>query len=193
MATQRPILLLGPGDRGRHVSAEEFEEAEFDAPWKYEREEGKLVVMAPDSPEHDHCSEPFRDHLGAHRLANPDVVEAVVSECWLRVDGGTDRIADIAIFLTGRRSRVGRPDRVPELIFEVASPDRESRERDYVKKKREYRELGVLEYAIIDRMRSRMTVYSNIAGQPVKRVLHRGDRYTSPLLPGLEIPLADIL
>ena len=32
MATQQPILLLGPGDSGRSLSAEEFEEAEFETP-----------------------------------------------------------------------------------------------------------------------------------------------------------------
>jgi len=186
-------LLLGPADRGRLVSAEEFEDAEFDPPWQYEREAGRLLVMAPDSPEHDSSTEPFRDYLGAYRLTHPEIVEAVVSEGWLRVDDGTDRIPDIAVFLVGNRSAIARPDRVPELIFEVVSPDRKSRERDYVTKRKEYLELGVLEYAIIDRMRSRMTVLSHTPRGVVKRVLHRHDSCTSPLLPGVEIPLVDIL
>lgn len=63
MATQRPILFLGPGDSGRSLSAEEFEEAEFEPRWRYEREKGRLVVMPPDSPEHDLSSEPMRDYL----------------------------------------------------------------------------------------------------------------------------------
>ena len=49
-------------------------------------------------------------------------------------------------------------------MFEVVSPDRESRERDYVKKRKEYHRLGVLEYVIIDRMRRRVTVYTHDSG-----------------------------
>jgi len=192
MATQRPILLLGPGDSVRSVSAEEFEEAEFEPRWSYEREEGRLVVMPPDSPEHDLSSEPMRDYLGAYRLAHPELVELVASECWVRVDAGTDRIGDIGVFLGGNRSGLARPERAPELIFEVVSPGRASRERDYVKKRGEYHRLGVHEYVIIDRMRRRVTVYVDAAGRYRKTVLHPGDRYGSRLLPGLEVPI-DIL
>ena len=192
MATQRPILLLGPGDSGRSLSAEEFEEAEFEPRWCYEREAGRLVVMPPDSPEHDSSSEPMRDYLGAYRLAHPDLVESVVSECWIRVDAGTDRIGDIGVFLADNRSGQARPERNPELIFEVVSPGRASRERDYVKKRREYRQLGVLEYVVIDRTRRRVTVYAKAEDRYRKTVLQPGARYGSRLLPGLEVPV-DVL
>jgi Uma2 family endonuclease len=193
MATLQPVLRLGPHDHGRSITAEEFAEAEYAEPWKYEREQGRLIVTPPDSPEHDGSSEPVRDYLGAYRLAHPDVVDRVVSEAWVRVDGGTDRIGDIGVFLAGPRSSINRPDRVPELMFEIVSPDRESRERDYVKKRREYHRLGVLEYVIIDRMQHQATVYTAGPRGYRKRVLRPGDDYASPLLPGLSIPLAEIL
>jgi len=85
------------------------------------------------------------------------------------------------------------PERVPELMFEVVSPDRESRERNYVKKRKEYRQLGVLEYVISDRIRHRVTVYTASPQGYRKRVLGPADVYTSPLLPGLAIPLAGVL
>ena len=193
MAVDQTVLRLGPLDQGRSVTAEEFAEAEYDPPWKYEREQGRLVVRPPDGPGHDRSSEPVRDHLGAYRLAHLDLVEEVVSEAWVRLDGGTDRIGDIGVFLVGTRSALSRPDRVPELMFEVVSPDRESRERDYVKKRKEYRQLGVLEYVIIDRVRHRVTVYTPSPRGYRKRVLRPGDLYTTPLLPGLAIPLRGIL
>jgi Uma2 family endonuclease len=193
MAVHPTILRLGRLDEGRTITAEEFAEADLDPPWKYEREQGRLVVMPPDGPGHDRSSEPVRDYLGAYRLAHPDIVEEVVSEAWVRIDGGTDRIADIGVFLVGPRSALSRPDRVPELIFEVVSPDRESRERDYVKKRREYPQLGVLEYVLIDRLRHRMTVYTASPHGFRKGILRAGDVYTSPLLPGLAIPLAGIV
>jgi hypothetical protein len=132
MATApKTVPQLGPDDDGRLLTAEEFAEADYAGPWKYERERGRLIVMPPDGPGHDDCSEPVRDLLGAYRIARPDVVEKVVSEAWVRVDAGTDRIGDIGVFLVGPRSAIPRPGRVPELMFEFVSPDRESRDRDY--------------------------------------------------------------
>jgi Uma2 family endonuclease len=193
MATLQPVLKLGPQDHGRPVSAEEFAEAEYEEPWKYEREQGRLIVMPPDGPGHDDSSEPLRDYLGAYRIAHPDLVEKVVSEAWVRVDSGSDRIGDIGVFLAGPRSTVNGPDRVPELMYEIVSPDRKSRDRDYVKKRKEYERLGVLEYVIVDRMRHRATIWSAGPRGYRKHVLRPGDTYTSPLLPGLAIPLAGIL
>jgi Uma2 family endonuclease len=193
MSTQRPILMLGPDDHGRIVSDEEFAEADYIEPWKYEREDGRLVVMPPDGPGHDRGSEPIRDYLGAYRLAHIDIVEEVVSEAWVRVPDGTDRIGDIGVFLVGPRSSIERPDRVPELMFEVVSPDRESRERDYVKKRKEYRRLDVLEYVIIDRLRHRVTIFTKAPRGYRKRVLRTRDVYTTTLLPGLAIPLMMVL
>jgi Uma2 family endonuclease len=149
--------------------------------------------MPPDGPGHDRGSEPVRDHLGAYRLAHPDLVDEIVSEAWVRVDGGTDRIGDIGVFLAGPRSAIIRPGRVPELMFEIVSPDRKSRERDYVKKRNEYYRLGVLEYVIIDRMRHRATIYTAGPRGYRKRVLRPVDIYASPLLPGLAFPLAEVL
>jgi Uma2 family endonuclease len=185
-------LRLGPKDAGRPVSAAGFASSAFEEPWTYERERGRLAVTSPDSKEHDDCSEPIRDHLGAYRLARRRLVQEVVSEAWIRVDGGTDRIADIAVYLVPDRPVPDRPDRVPEIVFEVVSPDRESRRRDYVVKRREYLALGVREYVIVDRMRGRVTVYGGRPGGAARRVLRPGDAYTVGWLPGLVIPVSAI-
>jgi Uma2 family endonuclease len=193
MATVQFALRLGPADHGRPITAEEFAGAEYIEPWKYEREQGRLIVMPPDGPGHEGSSEPLRDYLGAYRLARPDIVDRVASQAWIRVDAGTDRIPDIGVFLAGLRSAIARRDRIPEIVFEIVSPDRKSRERDYVKKRKEYRRLGVLEYVIVDRMRHRATVYTAGPGGCRKHVLRERDAYESPLLPGLVIPLAEVL
>src|SRR5262245_46138667 len=122
MAILQPVLRLGPQDHGRSITADEFAEADYAEPWKYEREQGRLLVMPPDGPGHDRGSEPVRDYLGAYRLAHTDLVEEVVSEAWVRVDAGTDRIGDIGVFLAGQRSAIARPGRVPDLMLEIVSP-----------------------------------------------------------------------
>ncbi len=193
MATDSKVLQLGAADAGRLVSQREFAEAEFDEPWTYEREGGRLVVVSPCGEGHVSASEPWRDRLGAYKLTRPDLVQYVVSEAWMQVDGETDRIGDIGVYLvpTGTVGRI--PDRVPDLVFEIVSPGRKSRERDYVKKRKDYRRYGVREYVVIDRFARRVTVYAREGGRAVRRVLKPGDVYRSPLLPGLAIALDEVL
>jgi Uma2 family endonuclease len=192
MATDRTILELGLKDDGRLVSSEDFADADFDEPWKYERVGGRLVVLAPSGEEHVNHTEPWRDRLVFYKLARPDVVQKVVSEAWLRVDDGTDRIGDIGVYLvpTGPVPRI--PDRVPEMRFEVVSPDRVSRDRDYLVKKADYHRFGVREYVIIDRFQRMVSVLTHESGGYAERILSVGEAYESPLLPGLAIPLSEV-
>ena len=95
MSIETEPLRLGRADRGRALTDEEFAEAVYEEPWRYELIGGRLIVMAPDGEEHDDASEPWRDRLGAFRLANPDLVDKVVSEAWVLVATGRQRIGDI--------------------------------------------------------------------------------------------------
>lgn len=189
---QDHILRLGKADEGRYVSSEEFADAEYDEPWRYERIDGRLVVMAPAGAGHTDISEPWRDRLGAYRLQHPEVVDKVISEAWVRVDDGTDRIGDIGVYLKTEETRPRHPDRVPELMFEIVSPGRVSRERDYVRKRADYHRLGVREYVVIDRRERTVTIFRWHPDGYEETVLTGDMVYTSPLLPGLEIPLAEI-
>ena len=45
-------LKLGLKDQGRLLTDEEFAGAECDAPYRYERVEGRLVVMSPSGKTH---------------------------------------------------------------------------------------------------------------------------------------------
>lgn len=193
MATGHRVLKLGPADAGRLVSSEDFACADFEEPWRYERVDGRLVIVAPAGEDHVCQSEPWRDLLGAYKLAHPEVVHRVVSEAWVRVDTGTDRIGDIGVYLAteGPASRI--PDRVPDLMFEFVSPGRESHERDYVRKRKDYFKLGIREYVIVDRAAGLVTVHNRGPRSYRSRVLQSGDTYTSPLLPGFAVRLADLL
>ena len=184
--------LLGPGDHGRAIGDDEFLAAEFEEAWRYELEGGKLIVMSPNSEEHDDATEPVRDHLVAYKLAHRDRVQKVVSEAWVRVRPGTYRIGDLAVYLVGDRAATRRPTRVPELIFEVVSPGAESEHRDYVEKRAEYHSIGVLEYVIIDPLDRRVLVLRRDPDRYDETVLSDQDQYTTPLLPGLAVPLAEV-
>ncbi|HEX8202059.1 MAG TPA: Uma2 family endonuclease [Isosphaeraceae bacterium] len=186
-------LRLGPDDHGRLVTDEEFAEADYAEPWKYERVEGRLAVMFPDGHDHAVSSEPWRDALVLYKKLNrPDLVQIIKSEAWVRVPGGTDRIGDIGVYLVTDRPTPKIPDRVPDLMFEIVSAGRESHDRDYVAKRADYHRMGVREYVIIDRFTGRVTVLTHAPGAYEQRVLAPPETYTSPLLPGLVIPLAEV-
>jgi Uma2 family endonuclease len=193
MATDRTILRLGQQDEGRYVSSEEFADAEFDEPWRFEREDGRLIVMAPAGEGHIDASEPWRDQLVAYKIAHPGIVQRVVSEAWIRVNDGTDRIGDIGVYLVSDGPVARIPDRIPELMFEIVSPDRVSRDRDYVKKRAEYRQLGVKEYVIVDRFEKKVTVCRFAPDHDEDRILTIDDVYESPLLPGFSVRLSDVI
>lgn len=192
MATGATVLVLGPEDHGRAVSPGDFAGAAFREPWTYERVGGKLVVMAPPGQLHHDNSRPWRRALSDYWLRNPDRVEELIVEAWIRIGERTDRIGDIAVYLATEAPAPPIPDRVPDLVFEVVSPGKESRDRDYVEKRAEYHRIGVREYIIVDQFEGRATVLEWEEGAYRERVLTAADEYRSPLLPGLTLRLAEI-
>jgi Uma2 family endonuclease len=82
---------------------------------------------------------------------------------------------------------------VPDLLIEVLSPP--TRRHDEVRKRALYERCGVAEYWLVDPEAEAVKVY-RLAGERYGRALllsrAEGDRLTSPLLPGLEVPLAEL-
>jgi Uma2 family endonuclease len=79
---------------------------------------------------------------------------------------------------------------VPTIVVEFVSPGKAAWRRDYIEKRDEYLEAGVLEYWVIDRFCRQLTVYSLHAGKPTERVVNEPEIYRPELLPGFELPLA---
>lgn len=187
-------LHLGVADHGRRLSREEYAEAQYDEPWRYERVNGRLVVMAPAGPDHQRPNNRVRDYLGAYALAQPEIVEYVFSEAWVYTSKMTDRIADIGVYLVASRGQGPERGRAPDLVFETVSGGGDDRKRDYVEKRAEYQRIGVKEYVIVDRFEHCLTVFRRIRGRFVKvEELRPDDTCTSDLLPGMKIPLKDII
>ncbi len=186
-------LQLGIADHGVKLTREEFADAQYEEPWRYERVNGRLVVMAPAGPDHQRPNNAIRDYLGAYKLQHPDVVECVFSEAWVCTTRDIDRIADIGVYLVAAKPRSDVPQRAPDIAFEVVSGGGEDRKRDYVDKRAEYLRIGVREYVIVDRFERRITVLRRSRSRFVESDLEPTDVYTSPLLPGLKIPLKEII
>jgi Uma2 family endonuclease len=186
-------LRLGQLDDGRPTSTEEFANAEFDEPWTYERVDGRLVVMAPEGTGHVIPSVPWIRKLNAYADRRLDVVQAVLGQAWIHVDDDNTRIADIGVYLGGPLEDLKVPGQNPDLVFEIVSPGKTSRRRDYVEKRAQYEKLGIPEYVIIDRFDKKVTVLTLVDGGYAERVLTTADVYRSPLLPGFEVNLAEVL
>ena len=192
MASTRLETTLGPADAGRDVTAEEFAEATFEGPWRFEREGGRLLVMSPDGHRHVEGTTPWLKRLVVYWAEHPESVEIVVPSAWVRIDRQTDRIGDLGVYLIREAPAPLIPDRAPDLMFEVVSPGRESRTRDYVRKRQEYQQAGVREYVVVDRASRRVSVYTRGPRGFRRRVLRAGDIYETTLLPGLAIPVDDV-
>lgn len=103
---------------------------------------------------------------------------------------------DLVYICRERFEQITTPEHVrgaPDLIVEVGSPS--TRKRDETAKLRLYERAGVVEYWVVDPELDTFKVYRR-AGARYERVaeltLEKGDALTTPLLPGLEMPLAKI-
>ena len=104
---------------------------------------------------------------------------------------------DIQYLSNERAAEVITPQHVrgaPHLVVEIASPS--TRKRDETIKRHLYERAGVSEYWIIDPDIDVVRVYrreGDAFGRPIELSREAGDVLTTPLLPGLELPLARIL
>ena len=99
---------------------------------------------------------------------------------------------DVVVILAGRDDirSAGHIEGVPDIVIEILSTDRN---RDLVRKRQIYAESGVREYWIIDPVNDTVLPLQLSGSEYTERAsLTAADTLTTPLLPGLSIPLADI-
>ena len=99
---------------------------------------------------------------------------------------------DLVVILAGRTDIGGRihVEGVPDIVVEILSTDRR---HDLVFKRRIYAEAGVREYWIFDPVNDTVLSLELQDGEYAERpTLTAADTLTTPLLPGLSIPLAGI-
>lgn len=185
--TKPPVF--GPGDNGILMTAEEFDEAEFEEGWRYELVQGVLIVSP--IPAEEECAP--NDYLGGllwmYQYQHPDAnrLDMTMHERYVYV-GNNRRRADRLIWVgLGRKPRRRE---APTIAAEFVSGRKRDRLRDYVTKRDEYlRKAGVLEYWVIDRFERTLTVFT-LRGDEIHERVIRGNRvYKTRLLPGFELPL----
>ncbi len=191
MSVQSPSipLVLGPDANGMRLDPEEFDAADFERGWRYELIRGVLIVSpAPLRQERDPNEElgyMLRSYQDHH--SDGAALDKTLSEEDVHV-GSDRRRADRAIW-AGLGRRPG-PTETPTIIVEFVSAGRRNRQRDYEEKRDEYLQLDVREYWIIDRFDRTMTVHAKQDDQSASQVIAETATYTTPLLPGFELPIA---
>ncbi|MGB3669959.1 MAG: Uma2 family endonuclease [Phormidesmis sp.] len=95
-----------------------------------------------------------------------------------------------------KRSMVMLEMPAPALVVEVVSSsdtDRESRDRDYIRKRKEYAERGILEYWIIDPIEAIVLILTLADGQYCEAKFAGEAALVSPQFPGLTLKANQVL
>jgi Uma2 family endonuclease len=188
-------LRLDAGANGIYMTAEEFEAInDWDENYRYELIEGVVVVnpavSTGEADPNDDLGHLLRSYQDSH--PNGHVLDLTVYERDVRVGNNTIRRCDRAIWIGVGRDPDTRRD-VPTIVVEFVSSGRRNFLRDFIDKRREYLAAGVKEYWVNNRFTGSMHVFFPPGGLTVERVVEESETYTTPLLPGFELPLARIL
>ncbi len=186
------VLILSPDMAGTLMTPAEFDASEVDDDdgSRYELIQGLLIVtpipLEAEADPNEELGHLLRSYHDTHPQGH--VLDLTLGE--RHVFGSRNRRrADRVIWAGLGRQPKPRLD-PPAIIVEFVSAGRRNRERDYVEKRREYKALGVQEYWVIDRFNRRMTVYGAKVSPKGKKVVPEKGVYSTPILPGFELPLA---
>ena len=161
---------------------------------KMELDDGELYIMPRPRREHQsalfwliwHIADYIRSFSDPPAEAYPDLV-VVLSRDPRRV-----LVPDLVVILADRSNifQGGYAEGAPDIVVEILSTDRS---RDLVRKRLLYAEAGVSEYWIFDPVNDTVLLLELRDSDYVQRsLLTASDTLTTPLLPGLAIPLADV-
>jgi Uma2 family endonuclease len=187
-------LIVGPESAGVLMTPEEFDAIEeYDENYRYELVHGVLVVTPIPLAEETGPNELLGHMLLHYRELHPQgaALDHTLPQQYVRTRSGR-RLADRLIW-TGLGRLPNRRKDTPSIAVEFVSAGRRNQQRDYVDKRQEYGEAGLQEYWIIDRFRRALTIIHYRPTGAEQQVLSEEQTYQTPLLPGFELPLADLL
>ncbi len=161
---------------------------------KMELDDGELYIMPRPRSVHQFIAFWLGWHIANYinSLNEPPAAVHLDQVTILSRDPRHVLVPDVAIILTGQSGRIvgGYFEGVPDIAVEVLSSDRN---RDLIRKRQLYAEAGVSEYWIFDPVNDTALQLELRDGDYVQRsLLTASDTLTTPLLPALAIPLADI-
>ena len=190
IAAAHPQAKYRTGDR---MTIDEFLAiGETDGKW--ELDDGVLYIAGSGSQDHQFLMRRFCRHIEDHLLASTPPAGRLHHAITTILSRNRHRAPepDIVVILAGRSDIAGivHVEGVPDIIVEILSTDRQ---RDLTRKRELYADSGVREYWIVDPRDDTVTPLELRAGRYIPRaILDANDTLTTPLLPGLSIPLVSI-
>lgn len=159
---------------------------------RYEILDGELLRVPAPTPFHQLVSKRINHSLDGHVTRNK-LGEMLNAPCDV-VLSATDVVQPDRLFVAAQRiSTIGEKyiTAAPDLVVEVLSPS--TAERDQTVKTDLYARYGVRELWIASPEAKTIEVLVNAGGSFRREAIYgNGDVLKSPLLPGLEVPLADV-
>lgn len=190
MTTSKPKLRTGT----RMSAAEYLALPEIDEYRWLELDDGELYFMPRPRRPHQFLKDSLVTFFRNQFDNVPDPLAEVYSELVIIISEETGRILipDLSIFLRapGDESDVSADGNIPDIVIEILSTDRN---RDLVRKRQLYAEARIPEYWVFDPRNDTVLPLELRDGEYAEGpTLTAADTLTTPLLPGLSIPLADI-
>jgi len=186
---------IGRDSAGIRMTPEEFDAIEdYDELYRYELVDGVLVVNAIPHEAHADPNEVLGGLLFVYRTTHENgyMLDRTLQERHIYLPNGR-RQPDRVIW-AGLGRRPNPREDVPTIAVEFVSPGKRAWRRDYVTKRDEYMAAGVTEYWIIDRFDRKLTVYRRVEKKSPEIIeVGENEIYSTDLLPGFELPLADLL
>ena len=188
MTTSKPKLRTGT-----RMSLDEFL-ALGETDERLELFDGVLYVMSTPTKDHQFLMGElyllFALYLNSFETPPAEVYQDITTILSPKLQRAVE--PDIVVILTGRTDIGGvrHVEGMPDIVVEILSTDRS---HDLVFKRRIYAEAGVQEYWIFDPVNDTVLPLQLRDGEyPERTALTAADALTTPLLPGLSIPLASI-
>ncbi len=183
---------------GMRFSVAEFLELELPEPdhkLKMELDDGVLYIMPRPRIAHQSTQSRLVQYFLNYYDALDDPPFEVYADVIIALPSELPRLfaPDLAVILRSNDAIVGERmiEGAPDIVAEVLSSDRN---RDLVRKRQVYAEAGIPEYWIFDEINETVIPLELRDGVYVERgVLTAEDTLTTPMLPGLELPLSRIL
>ena len=181
---------------GTRMPVEQF--LELDAPeydgFRLELDEGELFLMPRPRRQHQFLATWLAWYIASFLDGFAEPPAELYHELVVILSRARRRVLvpDLAIVLRENTGIFagGYAEGPPDLVVEILSGNRS---RDLVYKRRVYGEAGVREYWVVDPRDDAVMVLERRGGGYAERaILGAGDMLTTPLLPGLAIPLAGI-
>ena len=191
------LLKLGPADRDRELTVEEFFAGDYQEGYRYELIDGRLYVSPqPDSPA-DFLERWIHSHLFLYALQRPDVINYVSPKARVFVPGrpgatvpepDTAAYHEYPLDLPVRQMRWQNVS--PILVVEIL--DEDNPDKDLNRNVRLYRQVpSILEYWVVDPRpdpeQPTLIVHRRSGNRWRTLRIPPGDTYTTRLLPGFEL------